>query len=267
MIRPPAVANQFYDEDPERLSRQLDYLLTTRAPVQDAIAVVSPHAGYIYSGHVAGAVFARVRVPDTVVIIGPSHTGIGSPGAVMLKGAWSTPLGLVPIREDLAKRIVDICPFLEEDVQAHLYEHSLEVQVPFLQKRNPNVSIIPICLAGFNYAECEQIGLSISRAIKDFPEKVLIVASTDMTHYEPVDQAEAKDRLAIERILSLDPKGLLNTVRVNNITMCGVIPTTVTLVAALDLGATKAELVKYATSGDINGNYSQVVGYAGLVIY
>ncbi len=266
MIRPPAVANQFYDGDPNRLRRQLDYLVPSRSQVEKVIAIISPHAGYIYSGHIAGAVYAQITVPDTVIILGPSHTGLGVPGSVMSHGSWSTPLGMVPINEKLATDIISSCPLLEEDIQAHLYEHSLEVQLPFLQYRNPDISIVPICLAGFDYSQCKQIGTSIANTIETYNKPTLIVASSDMTHYESQESAETKDKMAIEQILKLDPEALLTTTIKNNITMCGVIPVTITLIAALQLGAKEAKLVKYATSGDINGDYSHVVGYAGIII-
>lgn len=266
MIRKPAVANQFYDGDPMRLRRQLDSFMTSRAPLQKAIAVIAPHAGYMYSGAVAGAAYARVSVPQTVLVLGPSHTGLGRPAAVMTQGAWTTPLGTVAIAEDLGGLVLKHSRYLEDDVQAHVYEHSLEVQVPFLQYRQPDLQMVPICLASLPFEVCQEIGNAIATAVTAFGRPVLLVASTDMTHYESQERAEARDRLAIEHVTSLDPPGLLETVMTHGITMCGVIPTTVLLVAALALGAKKAELVRYATSGDVTGDYRQVVGYASFLV-
>lgn len=266
MIRKPAVANQFYQGDPERLKYELDILIGSTKDARPAIAVVSPHAGYMYSGHVAGAVFGRVEVPETCIVLGPNHTGLGRPASVMTNGSWAMPMGKVPIEERLAAEIVNGSQYLEDDANAHLYEHSIEVQIPFLQYRQPDLKIVPICLSVLTYHVCEEIGLAIARAIRIFSKPVLLVASTDMSHYEPRDIAEAKDRLAIERILALDPKGLFDTVRARGITMCGVIPATVALTTAISLGAAKASLISYATSGDITGDYRSVVGYAGCII-
>jgi len=266
MIRQPAVADQFYDGDPTRLHYELGKLIGPIKEARSAKAIVAPHAGYMYSGAVAGAAYAQVEVPETVIILGPSHTGVGSPAAVMAKGAWSMPMGTVPISEDLAALMVELSDYLEDDALAHTYEHSLEIQIPFLQYRQPNLSIVPVCLKDLSFSVCKEIGSTIAEAVKQVEKPVLLVASTDMTHYESREQAEAKDRLAIDKVLALDPKGLLETVRGYNISMCGVIPTTVTLVASLALGASSAKLIRYATSGDVTGDYAQVVGYASFII-
>ncbi|MGQ9499996.1 MAG: AmmeMemoRadiSam system protein B [Dissulfurimicrobium sp.] len=266
MIRKPAVANQFYDGDPERLNHELKMFVGSTKDARPAVAVISPHAGYVYSGHVAGAVFGRVKVPETCIILGPNHTGLGRPAAIMTRGSWAMPMGTVPIEEKLASKIISGSQYLEDDTNAHLYEHSIEVQIPFLQYRQPDLKIVPICLSVLSYHICEEIGLEIARAVRDFLKPVLLVASTDMSHYEPRDDAEAKDRLAIEHILALDPKGLFDTVRAKGISMCGVIPATIALTAAISLGAGKASLISYATSGDVTGDYQRVVGYAGCMI-
>ncbi len=266
MVRQPAVANQFYEGDPTRLRRQLATLMGKEVQEMTAKAVIAPHAGYMYSGHVAGAAYAKVRVPETVIVIGPNHTGFGAPAAVMATGKWDMPLGIVPIAEELALDLVDNSRYLENDIQAHLYEHSLEVQVPFLQYKQPNLKIVPICLSSIPFEACEEIGMKVAQAISRYDAPVLMVASTDMTHYEPQAQAEAKDRLAIDRVLEMDARGLFDTVRRNGISMCGVIPTTVTMVAARALGPSVARLIKYATSGDVSGDYQRVVGYASFII-
>jgi AmmeMemoRadiSam system protein B len=172
----------------------------------------------------------------------------------------------VPIHEALADAIKAACPLLEEDALAHAQEHSLEVEVPFLQHRNPGVRIVPIAFALRSLAEIEEAGEGVAAAVAGWPEPVLLVASSDMTHYEPDASARRKDDLAIERVLALDARGLLETTARHDISMCGVIPAAVLLVAARRLGATRGELVAYATSGEVSGDYDQVVGYAGLVI-
>ncbi|OCC16456.1 putative dioxygenase [Dissulfuribacter thermophilus] len=266
ILRRPAVADQFYPGDPDRLHYEIGKLMGDQSGNEKAVAVISPHAGYMYSGHVAGAVFSKIRIPPTCIILGPNHTGFGAPISVMSEGIWQMPMGDVAIDSPLAKRILEYYPEAEEDVEAHLYEHSLEVQVPFLQYKQNDLKICPICLSRLSFEESRRLGEAISRAVSETDLDVLIVASTDMTHYESGDVANEKDRLAIERILSMDPEGLYNTVLLNQITMCGFIPTVVTLVAAMGLGATKARLIKYATSGDITGDYRQVVGYSSFII-
>lgn len=268
MIREPAVAGQFYPGRAADLAGFVDRALAADADgaARSALGVVSPHAGYIYSGAVAGAVFSRVQVPDSVLLLGPNHTGLGTPAGITSTGSWSTPLGTVPIDEALAGALRDACPLLAEDRLAHLHEHSLEVQVPFLQRRNPGIRIVPVALALRSPNDIESLGDALAVVLADWPEEVLMVASSDMTHYESSQAAEAKDRLAIDRILALDARGLWDTVRNHGISMCGVVPTTVLLRAAERLGASRAELVRYTNSGETSGDYASVVGYAGLVI-
>jgi AmmeMemoRadiSam system protein B len=266
MIRQPAVANQFYDGNASRLTRQLSQFIVPSRGARSAIAVIAPHAGYIYSGAVAGAAYAEVKVPETAIILGVNHTGIGAPASLMGSGLWNMPMGEVEIKEELASIILKKSEYIENDPSAHLYEHSLEVQVPFLQFLRPDISIVPICLGYMPYAHCASIGVSLAEAVKEYKKEVLIVASTDMTHYESQRSAEAKDRLAIDKIQKMDPEGLYNTVKDHGISMCGVIPTTITLVASRALGAKTAKLIRYATSGDVSGDYYQVVGYASFVV-
>jgi len=266
IIRQPAVANQFYDGNPLRLSQDIERMTGGKRGNRHCFAVVSPHAGYIYSGNVAGAAFSKVAIPETVIIFGPNHTGYGSPAAVMMDGIWRMPMGDVPIATDIATTLVRTSAYLEADYQAHMYEHSLEVQVPFLQYFQPELKIVPVCLGHMSYQACEEIAQAVANTIKGAHRPILMVASTDMTHYESQAQANAKDRLAIEQVLALNPKGLFETVQANGISMCGFIPTTVVLATSLLIGATSAELVKYATSGDVSGDYDRVVGYASFII-
>ena len=268
MLRSPAVAGQFYPGTEATLVKMLNGLIPATDPEErkKALAVVSPHAGYIYSGGVAGETFSRVQVPENVIILGPNHTGHGAPVALMAEGAWDMPMGQVPVNADLAAQIGANCPEIEVDAVAHHFEHSLEVQVPFLQYLQKNLRIVPIVVAHVSYATCKEVGQAIAEAVKGFAGPVLLVASTDMTHYESRQAASAKDSLALDHIRELDPEGLYGTVLGKKISMCGIMPTSVTLIAALALGARKAELVRYTDSGETSGDTRQVVGYAGLVI-
>jgi AmmeMemoRadiSam system protein B len=266
MIRKPAVAGQFYPGSEQSLKEELERCLDLNLPKKDAFAVVSPHAGYIYSGKVAGAVYSCVNLPKTFVILSPNHTGAGAEGAIMTETGWETPLGVAPINKKLALNILEKSSHLTEDPLAHFHEHSLEVQLPFIQYLVPDLTFVPICL-GFNQLSIiKELGSAIAQAIKEYDEKVLLISSTDMTHFENQSSAERKDRMAIDKIIALDTDGLYETVIGNNITMCGIAPTVAVIQAAKQLGAREAELIKYSTSGMVSRDFSSVVGYAGLVI-
>ncbi|MBW1675858.1 MAG: AmmeMemoRadiSam system protein B [Deltaproteobacteria bacterium] len=230
------------------------------------LALVSPHAGYVYSGDIAGAVYSIAEITRDVIVMGPNHHGLGAPFSVMAQGKWRMPGGDIAINEKLAHLMIEESRWLRADNQAHINEHSIEVQLPFIQYVQPSVEFVPVVMSTTDFQTCEEMGMAMAKAIKRYAKPVVIIASTDMTHYESHESAQQKDQLAIERVLSLDPSGLLDTVFTNNISMCGVIPTTVALVAAKQLGATKASQVAYATSGDVSGDYSYVVGYAGFII-
>ena len=264
MKRNSAVAGQFYPGTASGLSRALLQLTREVEAPEPAIGVVSPHAGYVYSGAVAGEVFSSVRVPGKVVIFCPNHTGIGEDAAIMSRGAWRMPWGDVSVDEELAARLGTACPLLREDASAHSREHSIEVQLPFLHRFRPDVRIVPVALGHLSLEECRDLGESVADAIAGDPERPLLVASSDMSHYVSDAVARKKDRLAIDRMLALDPEGLYKTVRTERISMCGVMPATVVLFAARRLGATSARLIRYATSGDVSRDFEQVVGYAGL---
>lgn len=265
MERPPAVAGRFYPGDEEALRATVADLVGPSEHPERAIAVVVPHAGYVYSGAVAGEVYRSVEVPDHVVVLCPNHTGEGARAAITSHGSWRIPGRSVSIDSPVAEELRGVA-LLQEDTRAHAREHSLEVQLPFLVHRNPKVRFVPVCLSLLPYESCVRIGTALADIVIRHGRDVLIVASTDMSHYIPADVARARDRLALDRIEALDPEGLYRTVLDNDISMCGVIPTTVTLVAARALGAREARLVRYGTSGDVSGDHDRVVGYAGLVV-
>lgn len=266
MVRQPAVAGQFYSGDAAQLRADLAKLVVTPGRKEKALGVVVPHAGYLYSGAVAGEVYGRIEVPRSVIILGPNHHGIGARAALYPEGEWLTPLGSVPIDTELARLVRQHAPLVREDTTAHHYEHSLEVQVPFLQFVRPDVTIVPICLGFGDFTSCRWLGRGIAAAVRAFGDGVLIVASSDMTHYESAAAARAKDDEALHELFALNPEGLLRVCDDKDITMCGVVPATVMLVAALELGAKEARLVKYATSGDVTGDDRQVVAYAAVTV-
>jgi AmmeMemoRadiSam system protein B len=267
MIRPPAVAGRFYPDDPGQLRDAVDSLLITENKKKiRARACLAPHAGYMYSGRVAGEVYKRLEIPSRVILIGPRHFPRGAPMAILSDGAWQTPLGLAPIDAPLAGKIARACSLLREDAIAHGAEHSIEVQLPFLQRLVPSLAFVPIVIGPAQYGDLESLGRALAEIIRSEPEPILLVASSDMNHYESDDITRVKDRKAIDRILALEPRQLFDTVRNENISMCGYAATVAMLIAARALGATQAEMVCYATSGDVNGDLKEVVGYAGIVI-
>lgn len=264
MDREPAVAGRFYSDDPTALAGQLDRFLAAAPGKLAARGIVAPHAGYVYSGAVAGAVYARVEVPSHVVVLGPNHTGIGAAAALWpASGAWRTPLGPVPVDAELTAALA-ASSLVTPDMRAHRLEHALEVQVPFLQRARPGVSIAALCLTHLDYEDCVEIGRTVAAAAA--ARGALVVASSDLSHYLPAPVAARKDHRAIERILALDPLGLYQVVRGEDISMCGIIPVTVMLVAAQRMGATRAELVRYGHSGEVSGDDGSVVGYAGIAV-
>ncbi len=274
-IRRPAVAGRFYPANAQRLRAEVETFITPPAtPGPDvaeakiaAIGCIAPHAGYVYSGAVAGALYRRLRLPRRCVILCPNHTGQGEPLAIMSEGAWHTPLGDAPIDEEIATELKAATPLLIEDPEAHQYEHALEVQLPFLQILRPDFRFVPIAVGTSNFESLNALGEAMAAVLAELAEPVLIVASSDMNHYENDAITRTKDRRAIEQVLALDPRGLYETVRQGQISMCGYAPATIMLTAARKLGATKAELIRYATSGDVSGDRDTVVGYAGIAVF
>ncbi|MBI3404880.1 MAG: AmmeMemoRadiSam system protein B [Acidobacteria bacterium] len=267
MLRQPAVAGRFYPADAVQLKRQIVELTPATTKKRRAIACMVPHAGYVYSGHVAGAVYGAIELPSRILLIGPRHFPGGKDMALLSAGAWQTPLGIAQIDSALAGALARACPLLVEDDVAHAREHSLEVQVPFLQALAPDFRFVPIVLGRTRLGELEQLGAAIAKVIAVEDEPVLIVASSDMNHYESDAVTRVKDRKAIEKLLTLDARGLHETVAREEISMCGYAAATTTLFAAHALGAKQAEEIRYATSGDITGDKDAVVGYCGIVIF
>jgi AmmeMemoRadiSam system protein B len=278
-VRTPAVAGRFYPGRAEELLREIRKFTSAETSTATgritAIGCVAPHAGYVYSGAVAGVVYSRLDIPEHCVVLCPNHTGRGRPLAVMANTPWQTPLGEVAADTELCKRLLRRFPALEEDSAAHRSEHAIEVQLPFLQAQQPKLKIIPIVVGTSDFDVLRGLGEALADVIADFQEevreedskeKILIVASSDMNHYESAAITRVKDHQAIDRMLALDARGLWEVVMAEDISMCGFGPTVVMLVAAKLLGATSATLTKYATSGDVSGDYQSVVGYAGIIV-
>jgi MEMO1 family protein len=266
MIRPPAVAGRFYPSDPQELSRQIEEFSSSVTRKVRALSCVVPHAGYMYSGGVAGAVYSALEIPARCILLGPRHYPQGQPMAILTEGSFATPFGNARIDAALAAELARACPLLREDTLAHEREHSLEVQLPFLQQSAAEFRFVPVVLATDRYGAMEELGRAVAQVVKAAGEPVLVIASSDMNHYENDAITRVKDERAIARILALDPRGLYDTVRGEGITMCGYAATVAMLVAARELGAKDATLVRYATSGDVTGDREEVVGYAGIII-
>jgi len=267
-IRMPVVAGSFYPASASALERQIQGLVKPDAAKKNAIGVVSPHAGYIYSGTVAGSVLSAIEPKPTYIIMGPNHTGRGAIFSVDPSDQWKTPFGNVPIDKELTRAILDNAKDAELDASAHEGEHSIEVQLPFLQRLQKEFSFVPIIVAYAKPLLYKKLAQGIAEAIRSTgrAENVTIISSSDMTHYEPHEVARKKDTEAINAILALDEEMLLEKIADLDISMCGFAPTYVMLVAAKLLGARKAELVLYQTSADASGDFSSVVGYAGIMV-
>jgi AmmeMemoRadiSam system protein B len=267
MLRMPAVAGRFYPSDAAELVSLIRKFTTaekSEAPSR-AKACLVPHAGYMYSGHVAGAVFARLALPRKIVILGVRHFPRGERAAIVSNGAWRTPLGDAVIDKALADALRAACPQLREDTVAHSAEHSLEVQVPFLQVLQPQSTFVPLALGTVQFDELVAIGEGIGKVVSDANEEILLLTTSDFNHYESDATTRVKDRKAVERLLALDARGLYDTCRNESISMCGLGPAVTMLTALHVLGAKSAELVRYATSGDVSGDFGAVVGYAGML--
>ena len=268
MDRQPVVAGKFYAGSALALAKDVAGYMEGAGPVRDrkTILAMVPHAGHVYSGRVAGQTLAEAALGDVVILLGPNHTGRGAPVAVWPDGKWLFPGGELTVDAGLAREIIDSCPAAEADTAAHLYEHSLEVNLPFLAARNSGLRIVPVAVAHPDLSALLELGRGLAGVIRRCGKDVSLVVSSDMNHFLDDAETRRRDRLALNRIEALDPEGLFRTVRTESISMCGVLPMTVGLAAAKELGATRADVVRYATSGDVSREYSQVVGYAGVVV-
>ena len=290
-IRRPAVAGQFYDSKKENLKDSIkDCFLDSRGPKnipkikkgdKKIRGLIVPHAGYIYSGAIAAHsynILANNGFADTFIILGPNHTGLGSGVALMTEGSWLTPLGKVPINEKISKNLLK--DIIDNDENAHIYEHSIEVQLPFLQflSNEKKFDFVPISMAMQDFETANDIGKIIADSVKKSDKNIVIISSSDFSHvgfnYSSMppeglrvdEYTKKQDKLAIDKITNMDPKGLIETVHKNNITMCGYGPIASMLVAAKILGSNKSELLKYGTSYEVHPGNS-CVGYGSLAIY
>jgi hypothetical protein len=268
MMRQPAVAGQFYPGSAAALEREVRRHLAKAPPRREkpTLLAMLPHAGYVYSGETAGITAGQANLADAILLLGPNHTGMGAPLAVWDRGQWLTPMGPMDVDEDLAGELVAADARLTPDFMAHMREHSLEVLAPFLMAVNPGVKAVPVCVAENRLSELSGVARSIASALKGREKPVSIVVSSDMSHFVSHDRAKELDALALEAVLRLDPSGLHAVVRDNGITMCGVLPMTLGLMIALELGAKKALLADYSTSAEASGDYGRVVGYAGVLV-
>ena len=280
MIRKARVAGTFYQGTRDKLQRQIEDCYTHRlgpgsvpelSQVREGniLGIISPHAGYMYSGPIAAWSFRELvqsQIPDTVVILGPNHRGFGSPIALMGEGEWETPLGRISINEELSSKLIrDSTGLVELNTEAHEWEHSLEVQLPFLQySYGNNFRIVPICMMDQSESVSSRLGEILYSLIEG--ENIVVIASSDLTHYQPHRVAEKEDKLILKAILSLDYRELGKIIRRGNFSLCGPGPVMTLISVATHLGAKKIKLLQYATSGDITGDYRAVVGYASLLI-
>lgn len=267
MLRLPAVSGRFYPADPAELTSAVQHFTKSEFTSQRVAvkACLVPHAGYIFSGPVAGAVFSRIVTPRKILILGVRHYPRGQAAAILSSGAWRTPLGDVPIDEPLALALRAACPILREDKVAHAREHSLEVQLPFLQVLAPGFSFVPVALGTLRFEDLVRVGEAAGRVLTEAREEILLLTTSDLNHYEDDAATRVKDRKAIDWLLALDARGLYDTCRNEKISLCGLGPAVAMISALGVLGATRAELVRYATSADVSGDTSAVVGYAGMI--
>jgi MEMO1 family protein len=279
MIRKPAVAGLFYESNPESLKKRIKWCYQHQlgpGKIPDKIGkkrtikgLMAPHAGYQYSGPVAAHSYLELAedgFPETVVILCPNHTGLGSGVSTMIEGAWQTPLGNVQIDEEFATELVSHHTLMDTDPAAHLQEHSCEVQLPFLQYISPDFRLVPVCMWMQDLETANELGEAIAETSHKIGRDIVVIASTDFTHYQPQEVAKAQDKQILEAIKAMNEKLMMKRVAELNVTMCGYGPVAAALVASKAMGANSAEILKYATSGDTTGDYSSVVGYASAVI-
>ncbi len=266
MIRNSIVSGQFYPSNRESLNKMIEAFKPKDSSKISAKGVILPHAGYIYSGKVAVVTLAKVLKKTKIIILGPNHSGLGAKFGLWAKGSWKTPYGNIEIDEELAQRILDKEGVIAEDYLAHQGEHSIEVELPILKYFFKEFKFVPIACSRANIKDYQKAASQIFEAIKNEKEDILVVVSTDLTHYEPDASARRKDRLAIDAIVNLDEENLVSQIRKENITMCGEPSVSIALGCLKKMGARKSQVILYQTSGDTSGDYSSVVGYTGMVI-
>ena len=266
MLRLPAVAGSFYPSNAAELSEQIArYTETENKSAKKSVrACLVPHAGYVYSGPIVGAVLSGIKIPPRVVILGVRHRPPGSPAAIISSGVWRTPLGDAEIDEGLASRLLEACPLLREDALAHSREHSLEVQIPFLQVLEPQCKFVPVALGHAHFETLVAVGEALGQVLVEEDEQVLLLTTSDLNHYEDDATTRRKDRLAIAQLLKMDAQGLYDTCQSEDISMCGLGPAVAMLTALHIMKASRVELVGYATSADRAGDPKAAVGYAGM---
>ena len=267
-LRQPVAAGRFYPADPAVLARETAAYLAKAAQSsgKPTILAMAPHAGAVYSGPVAGQTLGAANLADTLLLLGPNHTGRGERLAVWPDGTWRIPGRDVPVEAALAKALLAAAPGLSPDRAAHLGEHSLEVLLPFLTALRPGCRIVPAAVGEPRPDVLARTAEAMAGVLASWPEPVSIIVSSDMSHYLPEAAAQKRDSMALARVLALDPEGLLAVVRREDISMCGVLPMTLGLMIARGLGATSARLTAYATAGEVSGDFDQVVGYAGVIV-
>lgn len=278
MKRKPAVAGYFYESDEDLLRERIKWCYTHpvgpgRIPTKlgdkrSIKGLISPHAGYEFSGPVAAFSYLELAedgVPETVLILCPNHTGMGSGLSTMTEGSWLTPLGEVPIDTEFAEKLVSNYPLLDDEPSAHLREHSCEVQLPFLQELGQDFKLVPICMMMQDLETSQELGRAIAATVDELDRDMVIIASTDFTHQMPHEVAEAQDAKVLEAIETFDEEEMIKRIITNNVTMCGYGPVATTMAASKAMGARDARILKYATSGDTSGNYTSVVGYGSAV--
>ncbi len=267
MIRKPVVSGSFYDQDSKRLNSQIQrWMQPFTEKGAEAWAALVPHAGYVYSGAIAAQTLAQVQPVSTIFLLGPNHTGVGEAVAVDPSEAWQTPLGIMSVDHEAAAQLVDQCVYAQWDDLAHQNEHSLEVIVPFLQARHLTEQIVPVCIGTLELPVLEALGQALARSIATSPMPTMIVVSSDMNHFADLEATEQLDQMALDELLRLDPRRLLQVVRAHHISMCGIAPAAVMLLALSALGPARARLVRHGTSAEAYGDRQRVVGYAGVII-
>lgn len=278
MIRKPAVAGMFYESDEDSLKKRIKWCYQHKlgpgklpgkiGSKRSIKGLIAPHAGYAYSGPVAACSYLELAedgMPETVVILCPNHTGIGSGLSTMTEGSWLTPLGEVEIDSQFASELLNYYPLLDDDPSAHLNEHSCEVQLPFLQEISPDFQLVPVCMMMQDLETARELGEAITHTAQKLKRDMVVIASTDFTHYQPHDVAKAHDKEVLEAIAVMDELEMMNQIQKFNVTMCGYGPVAATIEASRGMGATEADILQYATSGDTGGDYTSVVGYASAI--